>query len=270
MIVECSQLSKEFPLWGSAPTGDRYWFVEIEGTWERNILSSPLLPEATLKGLQKVVRSGVQVLGIQVKKIENTRKAFELTIRSHGVDLFEMRLPKEEDFDYDEVVFSKTRVDQRQFFICVHGSRDQCCSKYGAQLMENATAGNFSWQPCSHIGGHRFAPTFIDSEFGLVWGRVDHNVLDSIVTKSDFPWQYLRGRMGLNPRYQVADVQMWKKYGWEWAKYLRTAEFREEGAGIALNSEMEDFYVEIKRNELMGLSGCGKEQSKLGWWEITG
>ena len=57
--------------------------------------------------------------------------------------------------------------------VCTHGTRDQCCAIDGrpmardlAQVWEDAT-----WE-CSHLGGHRFAPTFAVLPDGVVYGRV--------------------------------------------------------------------------------------------------
>lgn len=57
--------------------------------------------------------------------------------------------------------------------VCTHGTRDQCCAIDGrpmarnlAQVWEEAT-----WE-CSHLGGHRFAPTFAVLPDGVVYGRV--------------------------------------------------------------------------------------------------
>ena len=65
------------------------------------------------------------------------------------------------------------RPAELALLVCTHGTRDQCCAIDGrpmardlAQVWQDAT-----WE-CSHLGGHRFAPTFAVLPDGVVYGRV--------------------------------------------------------------------------------------------------
>jgi hypothetical protein len=57
-------------------------------------------------------------------------------------------------------------VPSRDILVCTHGSRDRCCSRFGAPIYRQARrlVGELElentriWQ-ASHIGGHRMAPT---------------------------------------------------------------------------------------------------------------
>lgn len=71
-------------------------------------------------------------------------------------------------------------------FICTNGSRDACCAIHGLALA-NAVADRVPapkrsqvWQ-CSHLGGHRFAPTALALPSGNVYGRVTADTAVSIL-----------------------------------------------------------------------------------------
>ncbi|MFP5072671.1 sucrase ferredoxin [Pseudonocardia nantongensis] len=58
-------------------------------------------------------------------------------------------------------------------FVCGHGGRDRCCVIEGRPLAaELAGSGVDVWE-CSHLGGHRFAPTALVLPSGYAYGRLD-------------------------------------------------------------------------------------------------
>lgn len=62
-------------------------------------------------------------------------------------------------------------VDHRMTFICTHSGRDACCAVWGRALIGDLTGlGDTVWE-CSHIGGHRFAPTALLAPGNLIVGR---------------------------------------------------------------------------------------------------
>jgi hypothetical protein len=67
------------------------------------------------------------------------------------------------------------------WLVCTHGARDRCCAKWGVELWQALCerAGQRVWQ-CSHLGGHRFAPTALALPSGLVWGRLSIDELQPL------------------------------------------------------------------------------------------
>lgn len=57
--------------------------------------------------------------------------------------------------------------------VCTNGRRDPCCSVAGRALADRLSAANPQavWE-CSHLGGHRFAPTALMLPSGYVYGRL--------------------------------------------------------------------------------------------------
>jgi hypothetical protein len=114
----------------------------------------------------------------------------------------------------------------RDLLICVHGSHDKCCAKYGFPFYRAAidTLEQLGNQPIrlwqtSHFGGHRFAPTLIDFPSGRYYGRLDQAALRSILTHSGdlrcFKDSY-RG-WGILPSWlQPVEKELIQCYGWQW------------------------------------------------------
>lgn len=57
--------------------------------------------------------------------------------------------------------------------ICTHGRRDACCALAGRALVAAVEAAEPGVWECSHLGGHRFAPTAVVLPTGYVYGRLD-------------------------------------------------------------------------------------------------
>ncbi|MFO7566621.1 MAG: sucrase ferredoxin [Enhygromyxa sp.] len=67
------------------------------------------------------------------------------------------------------------------WLVCTHGTRDRCCAKWGMPVFEALRQRDPDrvWQS-SHLGGHRFAPTFLTLPDGLMWGRFDSGRVDEL------------------------------------------------------------------------------------------
>jgi hypothetical protein len=128
-------------------------------------------------------------------------------------------------------------VPSRDILVCTHGSRDRCCSRFGAPIYRQARklVGELElentriWQ-ASHIGGHRMAPTAIDFPSARYYGYLDADSLRAVLTHSG-DIQYLdtiyRG-WGLLPwAAQVLEKQLLLTHGWDWLTYSVMAQVLE-------------------------------------------
>jgi len=132
-----------------------------------------------------------------------------------------------------------TPVDEpsRDLLVCTHGSRDRCCSRFGAPIYHHARKlvaelgleHTRIWQ-ASHIGGHRMAPTAIDFPSARYYGYLDADSLKSVLTHS--------GDIHcLNPIYrgwgllpwaaQMLEKHLLLTHGWDWLNYAMTAQVLE-------------------------------------------
>lgn len=132
----------------------------------------------------------------------------------------------------------------RDVAICTHGSRDACCATFGAPMYLKMHVAAQSlpntrvWR-CSHLGGHRFAPTMIDLPSGRVWGLVDDTAARGILLGDTEPTALIthyRGWVG----HKAAELQMLESHilehlGWRWSEYAQQGEILErdaEGRGV--------------------------------------
>ena len=60
--------------------------------------------------------------------------------------------------------------DESTMFVCTNGKRDVCCATYGRALATTLEDERV-WE-CTHLGGHRFAPTALLLPSGMVLGRL--------------------------------------------------------------------------------------------------
>ncbi len=115
------------------------------------------------------------------------------------------------------------------FFICTHEARDFCCGRFGGELYEKvkevSSKGDHSphvWQ-CSHIGGHRLAPTFFSLETMGCWGDVTSEDFFEIAKKepsSRVIRDKYRGWYGLKDGYeQKAEQHLYLTYGSRWLTF---------------------------------------------------
>lgn len=105
--------------------------------------------------------------------------------------------------------------------VCTHAKRDQCCALEGRPILD-ALAGELGpdalWE-CSHLGGHRFAPTTLLLPTGQVLGRVGAE--DALAAHRDAGVGLLwpgggrrdRGRSHLTPELQAAEAWALGRFG---------------------------------------------------------
>ncbi|WP_045875707.1 sucrase ferredoxin [Pseudofrankia sp. DC12] len=114
-----------------------------------------------------------------------------------------------------------------EVLLCGHGSRDVCCGRLGTRLALDAggTWSGVRVRRCSHTGGHRYAPTGFTLPDGLAWGFLDAAVLDSVVRRSGPPpvrGSY-RGTTALDQWGQVAERELFDRFGWAWLEHRLTS-----------------------------------------------
>lgn len=127
--------------------------------------------------------------------------------------------------------------------VCTHGTRDSCCGRRGANLAVELAAsgllpGENLWRT-SHLGGHRFAPTFMVLPQGTVWGFADADLVTRVIRRdgdfADAAGHY-RGCPGLDsPQVQALELEVLRRVGWSVLDRQRTGAF--EGINAQLTWE---------------------------------
>ena len=217
----CSVLGEQLgeDLAGSAPKARRYLLLEQPGPWRgRNAVTHSDLDE----GIARALLARADETGVKVHLIRRTARRGALERRScflastardgAWVERHELGDPAEVlDLDLNFTEPDRAALwTEPLYAICTHGKRDPCCARRGRPLARavRAVRPSQTWE-IGHIGGHRFAATFLAFPHGLAFGRVPAAAGPEIVAAyeaGEIALEHLRGRAGDPWAVQAADV----------------------------------------------------------------
>lgn len=259
-INYCSHNSRdtslESPI-GSASAFSRAFLFEVPLPWARVPLDTPHIPKSVTDAIDEFQAQqgktsvyflapdpsyaveGARLIDVQV--IDGSIHKREI-IASDG-DI----APVIRALAHNEPLPATASIDPTQWrdvAICTHGSRDACCATFGApmylkmHIAAKSQPNTRVWR-CSHLGGHRFAPTMIDLPSGRVYGLVDEPAARGILLGDSEPEALIphyRGWIGhKGPELQMLESHILERIGWSWAEYAQHGEVLErddEGRGV--------------------------------------
>lgn len=191
--VEQSEAIDE-PIAGTATAVVSVWLlIQYQQRWERKIANTPL-PDKLHDWLQRVQAHYPQ---LRVQLIRRDRSAHpdpatngniiyvaqpgaQVPVRRFNVSNLS-QLCEVEPASLLGATFRTTagasiasQPGPDLYLVCTHGRRDRCCSRLGIallQALESAATAEEVWH-CSHLGGHRFAPTALYLPQGILYGRL--------------------------------------------------------------------------------------------------
>lgn len=201
------------PLAGTAPALRRLIAVEHVGAWPRKVadhadtdvaeLFSRLRGQDTaLLLIRRTGRAGRDCDGARTVYVADLAPGCSRVTRTtvRGTD------------DLAAVTFDPAAgepVTDPVLLVCAHGRRDVCCAVHGRSLAGELAAADADVWECTHLGGHRFAPTGLVLPTGYTYGRLDTgNALAALKAAAGGavdPWN-CRGHAGLEPAQQVAEL----------------------------------------------------------------
>jgi len=186
-LPPCRELSLALAesLTATATTAVSWLLVEHPGPWPAKAPRGVRWPE----GLAKDLQAATDRVGVRVNLIRRPAGLLragatdtEVLLVHTGPStprLHQLRLPDPRallDLDLGGLAAGRA-LDAPQpaagvFLVCTHGGRDACCALTGRPVAA-ALAERFptrTWE-CTHLGGHRFAPTLACFPHGLMYGR---------------------------------------------------------------------------------------------------
>src|SRR4051812_14996537 len=220
MIERCAVVARAYdePLAGTAPVAARWACLEHRGPWPQDVEAHPdpavagfaarakaagwrflLIRPAGLRGGERAAAGAVRLL------LADTTTATASTLTLAGpARLAEVPLP---------VVGSRlpgAPVTDAPLLVCTHGRRDRCCALDGRALAGALVeAGEADVWECSHLGGHRFAPTALVLPGGYLYGRLDAATAieaRKAAGQGEVEHGHCRGRAAWEPAGQVAEL----------------------------------------------------------------
>jgi hypothetical protein len=177
------------PMIGTAPAADRWIAIEENGPWNGPVpapLDSALIAEldARVVLIRRPGRRRVEGAERQILAAD----AWSGRMASRTVSRLDELL---------EIDWSALEPADPVLLVCVHGRRDRCCAIAGRPVAAAlaATAAEAVWE-CSHLGGHRFAPTALLLPYGYLYGGLTVPVAEELLRDAAAGRMSLRGLRG--------------------------------------------------------------------------
>ena len=187
----CRELCSPEPLAGTATEAIIRWvLLEDGGPWGAKTPRDSKLPAATIEWLlarEREPNTRTQLIRRPGSSCDSRRRLIVALahMRPQQRKLIELDVELDQlpDLDLNALLAKAPPCPTLGdlWLVCTHGTRDRCCAKWGMPVFEALRQRDPErvWQ-CSHLGGHRFAPTFLTLPDGLMWGRFDSARLDTL------------------------------------------------------------------------------------------
>ncbi|GAA1862223.1 sucrase ferredoxin [Pseudonocardia ailaonensis] len=216
--ARCTALARaaEEPLPGTAPVRSRLLLVEHVGSWPRAVDRHQ---DPAIAGLADRARAAGRKLLLIRRPGRRPSSEAPRTVFLADTGPGECRVRRFVIDGPDELPavplgdpHAGERIDQALLMVCTHGTRDLCCAVEGRSLatavVEAEPEPDVVWE-CSHLGGHRFAPTALVLPTGYLYGRLD--VATAVAARKaaaqgEMEPGLCRGRAAWEPAGQVAEL----------------------------------------------------------------
>lgn len=187
------------------------------------------------------------------------------------------------DLADDDALRRWGRVDPEPLLlVCANGRRDACCGHDGRRLADRLWAGPDRDRvlTCTHLGGHRFAPTALLLPVGLLHGRLDHDTARDLLPaarRGTTPSATLRGFSRLPEAAQVAEAHVRRATGYDSTQPLAVQVEGSAARAVARvgpvpgpdgTSAVRE--VPLVRSERLVLASCGRAPEPMARWSVAG
>jgi len=176
-----SSLNANEEMYGTATRADVWFLIEYRGHWSKSAYKDSKIPKKEKshlnRELKSVSNSRLQLIKKQINP-DSYLKLYIAVSKEENPRLYEIQFDEYKDLldlNVKKILKSDRHItDKKIYIICTNGEYDICCGKFGMPVYLDIAKGNYepqTWES-NHIGGHRFASTFVCLPHGLVYGRV--------------------------------------------------------------------------------------------------
>ncbi len=247
-----SQANGEDPI-GTATPFDRCLIVELQPPWDRDVWQTSDFTRAIKRAVVQPPGSGpaIRLLAVQpdpegyATEDEDPEWARVFWFTRPSQDLFRRyrhrqfhvpvaQLPEvaatlAQGGEPNGASHEVEEQEQRwELFLCTHSTRDACCGQFGREMYDQlrltqSEGGDQGWRVwrCSHLGGHRLAPTLMEMNAGRSYGHLTPSALHTLLSPEQGNLEELldcyRGWSGLQMYEQIVEREIWRQEGWAWA-----------------------------------------------------
>ncbi len=180
-LCSIDSLNADEEMYGTAPRVDVWLLLEYRGRWSGSAFKDSKIPKAVKSHLDNALKSISNSRLQLIKKHDNNdaRLKFYIAVsKEKKPRLYEFELDSYDDLlslDIKRSMRSKKHIcAEKKYIMCTNGEYDMCCGKFGMPVYLDLAKGKYgpqTWET-THIGGHRFASTFVCLPHGVVYGRV--------------------------------------------------------------------------------------------------
>ena len=214
--ARCAVLARAYdePVGGTAPVAPRWACLEHRGSWPHDIGRHP--DPAVADFARRTAANGLRLLLIRRpgRRLGDAPARVVLADTATGTatvravagpsELAELPLPAP-----DQPLPGAPQTGPL-LLVCTHGRRDRCCALDGRALTATLAAADEPgvWE-CSHLGGHRFAPTGLVLPTGYLYGNLDAATAIAALKAAgagEVETDRCRGRSRWSPAGQVAEL----------------------------------------------------------------
>ena len=269
-------------MYGTATMADVWVMVEYRGHWSGSAYKDSKIPKKVKSHLNTELKSIANSRLQLIKKQGNKNPGFKLYVAVSSESsprLYEI------DFDnYEDLLSVKLKkilksgdhlTNEKLYIICTNGEYDTCCGKFGMPVYMDLAKGRYGaniWES-NHIGGHRFASTFVCLPHGLVYGRVrEGSVAENLIEDFELGSVNLssyRGRSCHANEVQAAEYYLRKETGiTEISRFIfkdLKKNDRKSAIKFVSRPENETHKVRIRqdKNTLKIIKSCGDNPSYI-------
>lgn len=259
--LPCSVLNTPTTLAGTAPTATSWLILLHQGAWGDRPVDTLVLPELHMWAQEH----DCKILLARTPQRAPTYPKATYWFSDGGSQLRQGTLTAN-----GLPVLEDTHVCEQKLLICTNGKRDQCCATFGRNLISECADSLSPEQftrilECSHLGGHRFAPTGMMLPQNLALGRLDPSAVLRLLADQAIDSRYVRGSTSLSPAQQVIQAHLWPA----------VAEFRSSAVmgsvsefTVGVGDSTVTFLVE--QTVAQQIASCGAEQKRIAEFTIIG
>ena len=217
--------SKEL-MFGTAPIAAAWFLIEYRGNFSGKAFEDSKIPKPVKSHLKKELK---QIKGSRLQLIKKRTnddgelRAYLAVSKVSDPRLYEFKFKSYEELlsiNLKKILKSdRQATNEKIYIVCTNGEYDTCCGKFGMPVYLDLAQGKYSertWE-ANHIGGHRFAATFVCLPEGIVYGRVkDGTEAEEIMDRHEegqVKLEYLRGSSCYSAGVQAAEYFVRKETG---------------------------------------------------------
>lgn len=268
------------PVAATGPTAVNWLCLEQSGPWGRKaLLESRLDPGVGAELVRRSDGSGTRVLLVRRPGRSapgRGRRVFLARTTPGATSLHTATIddPRELlDLDFDAPQLGEASAEPLML-ICTNGRRDRCCAVLGRPIAEELDHGfrPSVWE-CSHLGGHRFAPTALLLPTGYTYGRLDLATAQAALLaarKGQVELAGVRGRSTWSRRGQAAELAVRERLGEFDPDVLTVSEEQDEPVRVT-HLDGRSWVVEVvERPVPPAPAGCGEEPAPRSAFVVAG